>query len=101
VRSFADVFKQKYTKLDILINNAGVFVPPAAKTNEGYELQFGINFLGHFALTGLLYPLLKAMPESRVGTLISLAYSYLDEDTTIHQRPFRTLQNKMKGGIHA
>ncbi len=49
-------------------------IPPASKTAEGYELQFGVNFLGHFALTGSLYPLLNATPGSRIITLSSLAY---------------------------
>jgi NAD(P)-dependent dehydrogenase (short-subunit alcohol dehydrogenase family) len=74
VKQFADNFAQKYQQLDILINNAGVMIPPASKTAEGYELQFGVNFLGHFALTGHLYPLLTATPGSRIVTLSSLAY---------------------------
>src|SRR5699024_7698562 len=49
-------------------------MPPASKTTEGYELQFGVNFLGHFALTGHLYPLLKETFNSRVVTLISNGY---------------------------
>ncbi|HEY4060618.1 MAG TPA: hypothetical protein VGM30_01895 [Puia sp.] len=49
-------------------------IPPASKTAEGYELQFGVNFIGHFALTGHLYPLLKTTPGARIVTLSSLAY---------------------------
>lgn len=60
VKQFAATFLQNHKQLNILINNAGVAMPPASKTTEGYELQFGVNFLGHFALTGCLYPLLKA-----------------------------------------
>jgi NAD(P)-dependent dehydrogenase (short-subunit alcohol dehydrogenase family) len=74
VRQFADTFLQKHKRLDVLINNAGVAMPPASKTTEGYELQFGVNFLGHFALTGYLYPLLKATPNSRIVTLTSNGY---------------------------
>jgi NAD(P)-dependent dehydrogenase (short-subunit alcohol dehydrogenase family) len=48
VREFANKFNNTHTKLDILINNAGVMMPPESKTDEGFELQFGINFLGHF-----------------------------------------------------
>lgn len=75
VKQFADDFKQNHTKLDILVNNAGVIIPPASKTAEGFELQFGINFLGHFALTGLLYPMIQNTPHSRIVTLTSLAYT--------------------------
>lgn len=74
VREFADVFIQKHSRLDILINNAGVMTPPASKTDDGFELQFGVNFLGHYALTGHLYPLLNATPGSRIVTVSSMAY---------------------------
>lgn len=74
VRAFAETFIAQHKQLHVLINNAGVGTPPASKTKEGYELQFGVNFLGHFALTGLLYPLLKATPGSRVVTVSSFGY---------------------------
>jgi NAD(P)-dependent dehydrogenase (short-subunit alcohol dehydrogenase family) len=74
VRRFAETFLQKHRQLHLLINNAGVMIPPASKTADGFELQFGVNFIGHFALTGHLYPLLKATPGSRVVTVSSLAY---------------------------
>ncbi len=82
VKHFAKTFLQNHKQLDVLINNAGVAMPPASKTAEGYELQFGVNFLGHFALTGLLYTLLKATPGSRVVTLSSNGYqgSVIDFD---------------------
>ena len=75
VKEFAKLFIQDYKKLDILINNAGVMTPPSAKTAEGYELQFGVNYLGHFALTGYLYPLLKNTTGARVVNVTSLAYT--------------------------
>ena len=74
VKTAAETFKSKHTKLDLLINNAGVMVPPASKTKQGYELQFGTNVLGHFAFTGHLYALLKETPESRIVTVSSLVY---------------------------
>ena len=74
VRQFAETFIEKHQQLHLLINNAGVATPPLSKTSEGYELQFGVNFLGHFALTGLLYPLLKATQGSRIVTLSSNGY---------------------------
>ena len=76
VKQFAVTFSQTHQELHLLINNAGVMIPPASKTTEGYELQFGINFIGHFALTGQLYPLLNATSGSRIVTLSSLAYLY-------------------------
>lgn len=82
VKQFSEEFLQKHKQLHVLINNAGVAMPPASKTKEGYELQFGVNFLGHFALTGRLYPLLKATPGSRIVTLSSNGYqgSVIDFD---------------------
>lgn len=74
VKAAADTFKSKHKKLDLLINNAGVMVPPASKTAQGFELQFGTNVLGHYAFTGYLYPLLKATPDSRIVTVSSLVY---------------------------
>jgi len=74
VKEFAEDFIKNHQQLDVLINNAGVMIPPASKTDDGYELQFGVNFIGHFALTGYLYPLLKATPCSRIVTLSSMAY---------------------------
>jgi len=74
VKQFADEFLRKHSQLDVLINNAGVMVPPASKTRQGFELQFGVNFLGHFALTAYLYPLLAKTPHARVVTVSSMAY---------------------------
>lgn len=74
IKQFSEAFLQKHSRLDILVNNAGVMIPPASKTADGYELQFGVNFLGHYALTGYLYPLLKATPGARVVTVSSMAY---------------------------
>jgi NAD(P)-dependent dehydrogenase (short-subunit alcohol dehydrogenase family) len=74
VRAFAETFIERHKQLHILINNAGVGSPPAAKTREGYELQFGVNYLGHFALTGLLYPLLQQTQGSRIVTVSSFGY---------------------------
>lgn len=74
VQSFADRFKGAFSRLDLLINNAGVMVPPYAKTLDGFELQFGTNHLGHFALTGHLIDLIKATPGSRVVNVSSMAH---------------------------
>jgi NAD(P)-dependent dehydrogenase (short-subunit alcohol dehydrogenase family) len=74
VREFAESYCSQYDSLDILINNAGVMVPPHQKTKDGFELQFGSNHLGHFALTGLLLPLLKKTVNSRVVSISSIAH---------------------------
>jgi NAD(P)-dependent dehydrogenase (short-subunit alcohol dehydrogenase family) len=75
VRSFAGAVAAAHDTLDILVNNAGVMAPPRrAKTKQGFELQFGTNHLGHFALTGLLLPLLMRTPGSRVVTVSSIAH---------------------------
>jgi NAD(P)-dependent dehydrogenase (short-subunit alcohol dehydrogenase family) len=61
-------------RLDLLINNAGIMIPPREETADGFESQFGVNHLGHFALTGLLLPKLQATPGSRVVTVSSTAH---------------------------
>jgi NAD(P)-dependent dehydrogenase (short-subunit alcohol dehydrogenase family) len=60
--------------IDILINNAGVMATPFRRTVDGFELQFGTNHLGHFALTGLLFPLLAKAEAARVVTVASQAH---------------------------
>ncbi|MDN6201499.1 MAG: oxidoreductase [Micrococcaceae bacterium] len=74
VHSFARTVLTTHERLDLLVNNAGIMMTPYGLTAEGYELQFGTNHLGHFALTGLLLDLLAAVPGSRVVSLSSLAH---------------------------
>lgn len=76
VHKFAKNVQNQYKQLDLLINNAGVMMPPYSKTTDGFELQFGTNHLGHFALTGLLIDLLKNTPNSRVVNVSSVAHKY-------------------------
>lgn len=73
VESFANRFLDQHDRLDLLILNAGVMVPPESKTAQGFELQFGVNHLGHFALTGALLPLVQATEKSRVVVVSSTA----------------------------
>lgn len=71
VRSLAATFLAKYDRLDVLLNNAGVFPPKARTTDDGFEMQFGVNHLSHFLLTNLLLDCLKASAPSRVVTVSS------------------------------
>jgi NAD(P)-dependent dehydrogenase (short-subunit alcohol dehydrogenase family) len=73
IESFAARFSAQETQLDLLILNAGVMVPPESKTAQGFELQFGVNHLGHFALAGRLLPLLEATKGARVVVVSSTA----------------------------
>lgn len=74
VREFAQDFNSRYDRLDQLYNNAGVMATPQSQTADGFEMQFGTNHLGHFALTGLLLPKLLATPNSRVVSVSSGAH---------------------------
>lgn len=74
VRSFAKEMNRRLTRLDVLINNAGLMACPRWKTAQGYEMQFGVNHLGHFLLTNLLVDLLKKTNGSRVVTVASVIH---------------------------
>jgi NAD(P)-dependent dehydrogenase (short-subunit alcohol dehydrogenase family) len=74
VRSFADRVATAHGGIDLLINNAGVMAPPRRHTADGFELQFGTNHLGHFALTNLLLPRMEGREDARVVTLSSNAH---------------------------
>ncbi len=71
VREFAETFKARYDRLDVLLNNAGLMAIPRQKTVDGFEMQLGVNHLGHFALTGRLLPALLNTPGGRVVTVSS------------------------------
>ncbi len=71
VRAAAAELRGSHERIDLLINNAGVMTPPKSTTADGFELQFGTNHLGHFALTGLLLDRLLDVPGSRVVTVSS------------------------------
>ena len=75
VRHFASEFSAKYQQLDLLINNAGLMVPPFSKTKEGFESQFGVNYLAHFLLSALLFPILNQTERSRIISLSSIAHT--------------------------
>ncbi len=74
VAAFSERMGRQHERLDLLINNAGVMTPPQRQeTSDGFELQFGTNYLSHFALTAGLLPLLRAAERPRVVTLSSVA----------------------------
>ena len=74
VRAFAEWFRGEHQRLDLLINNAGVMAPPRRETADGFELQFGTNHLGHFALTALLIANMAESADARVVTVSSGAH---------------------------
>lgn len=76
VREFASGYRGRRDGPDLLINNAGVMAPPRGETKDGFEVQFGTNHLGHFALTGLLIGAMQGRPDARVVTVTSTAHWY-------------------------
>ena len=75
VKEAAAELSASYPRIDLLINNAGVMYPPKSTTADGFELQFGTNHLGHFALTGILLPNLLGVDGSRVVVVASIAHN--------------------------
>lgn len=71
INAAADALKSRFDKIDLLINNAGVMTTPKGTTKDGFELQFGTNHLGHFALTGLLLDALLDVDGARIVTVSS------------------------------
>jgi NAD(P)-dependent dehydrogenase (short-subunit alcohol dehydrogenase family) len=91
VRRFAADFLAANDRLDLLINNAGVMATPFEHTEDGFELQFGTNHIGHFLLTGLLAPALLNDPPSRIVNLSSgghLASDILWDDPNFERHPY-------------
>lgn len=76
IREFAKAVNAAEPKLNILINNAGVMVCPYGKTADGFEMQIGVNHMGHFLLTYLLLDLIKRSAPSRIITVSSMAHSW-------------------------
>ncbi len=74
VRAAADRILARHDTIDILVNNAGVMAMPESTTVDGFETQFGVNHLGHWALTALLMPALLAAPAARVVSVTSTAH---------------------------
>ena len=77
IRSAADELRSKHDNIDLLINNAGVMFTPKSTTKDGFELQFGTNHLGHFALTNLLLDRVLAATGSRIVTVSSQGHRFV------------------------
>jgi NAD(P)-dependent dehydrogenase (short-subunit alcohol dehydrogenase family) len=93
IAAFAGRLSAYGAPLDILVNNAGVMMPPARQTTaDGFEIQFGVNHLAHFALTGLLLPLLRARAGARVVNVTSIAHrqARLDIDDLQGEQSYQT-----------
>ncbi|MBP1993887.1 SDR family oxidoreductase [Paenibacillus eucommiae] len=90
IRAFAEAFKAKYDVLDVLINNAGVVSIKRAKTKDGFEIQLGVNHLGHFLLTNLLLEELKRSPQGRIVNVSSAAHKSgdINFDDTLFPKGF-------------
>ena len=91
IRTFADGIQSSYPAVDLLVNNAGVMAIDKATTADGFEMQMGTNHLGHFALTGLLLPLMLNVEGARVVTVSSNAHkpAKLDLDDLQHEKRYR------------
>ena len=92
-------------RLDVLINNAGVMIPPKTLTEDGFELQFGVNHLGHFALTGRLLERLAATPGARVVNVSSGAHKggtidFEDPNAEHSYKPMRRYQMSKAANLY-
>jgi NAD(P)-dependent dehydrogenase (short-subunit alcohol dehydrogenase family) len=91
VRAGADELLSRHSRIDLLINNAGVMFTPEGRTADGFETQFGTNHLGHFVLTNRLMPALRAAAPSRVVNLSSAGHGFSDvlwDDPNFESHPY-------------
>jgi len=106
VRAAAEVVRAE-PRLDVLINNAGVMIPPHSLTADGFELQMGVNHLGPFALTGLLLPALEGQPGARIVNTSSNGHRMgrIDFDDIAAETSYRPLErygaSKLANLLHA
>ncbi|XP_061523054.1 retinol dehydrogenase 12 isoform X2 [Phycodurus eques] len=76
IRAFAELINKEEKQVNILINNAGIMMCPYSKTTDGFEMQFGVNHLGHFLLTYLLLDLIKVSAPARIVVVASVAHTW-------------------------
>ena len=98
IHGLADAYKAKYSRLDVLINNAAVMTSTRRETSEGFELQFFVNHLAYFLLTGHLLDVLRASAPSRVVNVASTAHSrgvidFDDLQMKTHYRGYQAYAN--------
>lgn len=106
IRSFASAIGKRHPVIDLVINNAGVMGTPRLETSDGFELQFGTNHLGHFALDALLLPALLRAPAGRVVTVTSTSrhyrWPYDEDDLHLNKRydPWRAYGRSKLANTH-
>jgi len=96
VKAFSTRFTEAHSALDLLINNAGIMIPPHSLTEDGFESQMGTNHFGHFALTAQLFPLLQATKGSRIVNVSSSAHNMGKlnfDDLTWEKRKYAPLKS--------
>jgi NAD(P)-dependent dehydrogenase (short-subunit alcohol dehydrogenase family) len=96
VEDAAEEIADRAGQLDVLVNNAGLMAPAPELTSEGFELQFAVNHLGHFALTGRLLPLLLAADAARVVTVSSLGHRLWNGAGLSEPADFKTLPGRSR-----
>jgi NAD(P)-dependent dehydrogenase (short-subunit alcohol dehydrogenase family) len=108
VAAFAAKFTASNERLDLLVSNAGVMIPPLGRTKQGFELQFGTNHLGHFALAGRLLPIVLRTAGARIVVVSSSAQNWgrIDfDDLNWERRPYRAwpayCQSKLANQVFA
>jgi NAD(P)-dependent dehydrogenase (short-subunit alcohol dehydrogenase family) len=106
IRSFASAVREQHPVIDLIVNNAGVMGTPRMETRDGFELQFGTNHLGHFAVDALLLPALLMAPAGRVVTVTSTGrhfrWSYDEDDLHLTKRydPWRAYGRSKLANTH-
>lgn len=93
IRAFVNDFQSQFKQLDVLVNNAGLFPMSQQMTADGFEMQFGVNHLGHFLLTNLLLPELKAAGSARVVNVASMIHQIgkIDFASFKGEKPYKPL----------
>jgi NAD(P)-dependent dehydrogenase (short-subunit alcohol dehydrogenase family) len=102
VRRIAETFRTRHPRLDVLINNAGVFLPERTLTEDGFETSFQVNYLSHFLLTHRLRDRLEASPQGRIVNLSSSVHSMarFEPDNLQSERRFSTLGTYAATKLH-